>query len=324
MPNIMTPTTHNRFGALSLDSSASEKDVSGDVREVEAAPAAASVPLHQAKKAHKQNLVETIQSGLRDDEQEEPILVRVLQWNLLAPTLAEGQPVPFAAEHIKDNCHIPMQNWEGGFHRFRKAPELAPGEAKPKDNFAFRATNADLAWEKRKQMITASVARAWHSDGGADFLCFQEIEEDFFHELLVALSLGTSSGTTSSSAATGSESSYGRNMAEGLFFKKRGRYANDGCAILWKSSRWRLLKPLRRKLLEDQIMVALMGRFLYTGGGEIKAASNQEQQKRLQRQMGNKELIVCTTHMKAGFSAAMEGVRLKQAESLSKLILRRG
>jgi len=82
----------------------------------------------------------------------------------------------------------------------------------------------------------------------------------------------------------------------GKFFKKRGRHVTDGCAIFWRTSALQLLL-WKGVDLDVSIMTALFVRLVTLCGTPI---------------------VVCSTHLKAGFSTEMEDIRCKQAANLLK------
>ncbi|CAD7927607.1 unnamed protein product [Amoebophrya sp. A120] len=220
--------------------------------------------------------------------------VRLLQWNILAPTLAEGQ----AEETQFPDLSVPTDPWSGGVHYFEDPAPAQEAAASKKSLHVFRATAQDLDWQtsRRQKILDTIQFQFQHAD--LDFACLQEIEEDFYTEL--ARPTPSTEGQQTTHQA--------EQILDGIFYKKRGRFAQDGSALLWNRKKWKLLRPYRQKLQDKQIMVAVMGRFVrLPEGATTKPAASLSPAD---------HVVVCTTHFKAGFSDSMEDLRLEQAQSL--------
>ncbi|CAD7953740.1 unnamed protein product [Amoebophrya sp. A25] len=255
--------------------------------------------------------------------------LRLLQWNILAPTLAEGSEageVERRTRQLGPELYLRTpSDWSGGVHYF-----LDEGEGRTHQH-VFRAANEDLAWSRRKVRIFhslrdyffpeslypasgppvsaghqvnnnidhcedynsgrhngAAASRSVSSPAALDFACLQEIEEPFYKNLI----------ETFRSVAVVRQCLESVEV-DGIFFKKRGHFAKDGCCILYNRRRWQLLKSKRTKLMDNAIMVAAMGRFR-------RIVQNQQE-----------DVIIATTHLKAGFSEAMESLRVEQVKGLA-------
>eukprot|EP00928_Gymnodinium_smaydae_P023167 TRINITY_DN19222_c0_g2_i1.p1 TRINITY_DN19222_c0_g2~~TRINITY_DN19222_c0_g2_i1.p1 ORF type:complete len:446 (+),score=35.33 TRINITY_DN19222_c0_g2_i1:70-1407(+) len=84
----------------------------------------------------------------------------------------------------------------------------------------------------------------------------------------------------------------------GEFYKKRGRNIQDGCAIFWRDSHFSLAEK-KGVHLGVNVMTALMVRLMSTS---------------------NFPVVVCATHLKAGFSVEMEDMRAKQTAELVRQV----
>lgn len=187
-------------------------------------------------------------------------MIRVLQFNILADSLADGatiQEKTLPAPHLCDvgaaGCH---------YHFHAETP-----------CHTFRTLKPHLDWELRRAQIVDILRNA-----NADLICLQEV--DCFNDLKAALEpVGF----------------------QGRFCKKAWRKIKDGSAVFWREEVLWLEDWKALQILPGSAMTALLLRFVTRDG---------------------KRLVVCATHLKAGFSAAMEEHRLAQVLELQKLIHR--
>ena len=184
------------------------------------------------------------------------LVIRVLQFNILADSLADGaensgQALPAAhlCETGAAGCHYHFQA-ESPCH-------------------TFRTSKLNLDWEYRKPQILEILLQA-----NADLICLQEV--DCFGDLKAALQ------------------SYG---FQGSFCKKSWRKIKDGSAVFWRQKLLTLVDRMTLQILPGSAMTALFLRLATCSG---------------------KHVVVCATHLKAGFSVEMEEHRLAQALALQK------
>ena len=184
------------------------------------------------------------------------LVIRVLQFNILADSLADGaensgQALPAAhlCETGAAGCHYHFQA-ESPCH-------------------TFRTSKLNLDWEYRKPQILEILRQA-----NADLICLQEV--DCFGDLKAALQ---SCGF------------------QGSFCKKSWRKIKDGSAVFWRQKLLTLVDRMALQVLPGSAMTALFLRLATCDG---------------------KHVVVCATHLKAGFSVEMEEHRLAQALALQK------
>ena len=185
-------------------------------------------------------------------------VIRVLQFNILADSLADGAdicpstpvlPSPHLCEHGAAGCH---------YHFQADAP-----------CHTFRTPKLNLDWEYRKPQILQILQ---HSN--ADVICLQEV--DCFADLQATL----------------------RTCGfQGSFCKKAWKKIKDGSAVFWRERALRLLDRMTLQILPGSAMTAMLLRLATWDG---------------------KHVVVCATHLKAGFSAEMEEHRVAQADALQK------
>ena len=185
-------------------------------------------------------------------------VIRVLQFNILADSLADGVdicpstpvlPSPHLCEHGAAGCH---------YHFQADAP-----------CHTFRTRKSNLDWEYRKPQILQILQ---HSN--ADVICLQEV--DCFADLQATL----------------------RTCGfQGSFCKKTWKKIKDGSAVFWRERALRLVDRMTLQILPGSAMTAMLLRLATWDG---------------------KHVVVCATHLKAGFSAEMEEHRVAQADALQK------
>ena len=183
-------------------------------------------------------------------------VIRVLQFNILADSLADGAehlsptlPAPHLCESGAAGCHYHVQV-EAACH-------------------TFRTSKLNLDWEHRRPQILDILQQA-----DADLICLQEV--DCFDDLNAALQ---SRGF------------------QGSFCKKAWKKIKDGSAVFWRQKQLKFLDRMTLQILPGSAMTAMFLRLATRDG---------------------KHVVVCATHLKAGFSAEMEEHRLAQSLALQK------
>lgn len=186
-------------------------------------------------------------------------VLRVLQYNILADSLADGSDG--GVEPVDCVAHFRVPG-SAGVHYYQE----------PLDNcHVFRTAQHNLLWERRLPMLLEEI-RA-HAP---DIICLQEV--DHFLALESALQ---SSGYS------------------GQFFKKKGRNISDGSAIFWRTAVLNL-DSWKGFHLGVNVMTALVLRLMTSSGVPV---------------------VVCSTHLKAGFSQEMELMRSKQVAELIQQVI---
>ena len=183
-------------------------------------------------------------------------VIRVLQFNILADSLAEGSRAP---EKLLPAGHLCEVKAAGCHYHFRTE---APCHT-------FRTLQSNLDWERRRAHIVELLRSS-----NADVICLQEV--DCFGDLKAALE----------------PAGY-----QGHFCKKAWKKIKDGSAVFWRQEVFRLEEWKTLQILPTGAMTALLVRLVTHEG---------------------KEVVVCTTHLKAGFSAEMEEHRFAQAVALQQ------
>ena len=180
-------------------------------------------------------------------------VIRVLQFNILANSLADGstdEPLANPAQHLCESrtagCH---------YHYRSETPV-----------HTFRTSKRHLDWEQRRPKILEIITQE-----KPDIICLQEV--DCYQDIAMVLE------------AAG---------YQGAFCKKAWKKILDGSAVFW-SQALRCKDVHRIQLQPNNAMTALILRLESSEGVP---------------------LIVCSTHLKAGFSAEMEEQRLRQAVTL--------
>ncbi|CAJ1427897.1 unnamed protein product [Effrenium voratum] len=173
-------------------------------------------------------------------------VIRVLQFNILAESLAEGSSEEVVRPTVPAG-HFAAPGSAGCHYHSRLVHSC----------HTFRTLRSHLDWETRKARIVDILLQAQ-----ADLICLQEV--DNFGELKAALE----------------GAGY-----EGLFCKKAWKKIRDGSAVFWLRERMSLEHSECFQILPSSAMTALLLRFSLATGERV---------------------VVCATHLKAGFSAEME------------------
>jgi len=185
-------------------------------------------------------------------------ILRVLQFNILADSLADGSDA-LEPHLVPPVAHLCAAGGAGcHYHEHRDTP-----------THKFRTCQGVLDWEYREPKIMEIILQE-----NPDIICLQEV--DRFYDM---------------------EKKFEAAGYKGTFCKKAWKKIKDGCAVFWKEKTLNLTKVHTVQLLRDNAMTAVLLRFMSSVG---------------------KPVVVCSTHLKAGFSQQMEDQRFRQAIVLEK------